>query len=283
MKKLVLLAMVASISVVALVAPVASAAVQDAHKWYVCKYVGPPGSGEVLQTGNNPIFVDENSIDTSPVFIGATFSDKQSHSLVVAGPFIEPLEVEPTCPGETPPEGEATALLSTPTCQDLTIVASGINLTDEEQTFSVFINNVLIDNFVVGAGQTLSGPALAVVNGDVVKVTLLNSETVLVTKTVALDCAVGGGGGGGTPPPCPGKIVVSDWYGDPRVNVTLTGKAVFIVKGGIQRTTGIRTLNKTLACNESFRFGRYKVKHGHFLSIYMDGVLIVHVKPPRIS
>ena len=279
---MVLIAAATTLSLSAAFAPTASATA-EAHKWYVCKYVGPPGSGEVLQTGQNPIFVDENSIQADPVFIGATFSDKQSHSLVVAGPFTEPLPEEPTCPGQQPPEGDVTALLSAPTCDDPTIVASAVNLTDHEITVDVFINGTLIDAFVLGAGITGSGPGLTVHDGDVVTVKLEGGELVLATRTIGTLCEPGGGGGGGgTPTPCPGKIVVGSWYGDPRVNIDLTGKATFIVAGGVQRFTGLRRITKTLACGESFRIGRYKISRGHYLSVFMDGVRIVHVKPPRV-
>lgn len=283
MKKLLALAMVASVGVLALTAfaPSASAEV-EAHRWYVCKYVGPPGPAEVLQTGDNPILVDENSIDTSPVFIGATFSDKQSHSLVVAGPFLEPVEPEPVCPGQEPPAGEVTALLSTPTCTDPHIVASAVNLTDHEITVDVFINGTLIDAFVLGAGLTGSGPGLLVHDGDVITIKLEGTDLVLATRTIGTLCEPGGGGGGGgTPPPCPGKIAVGKWYGDPRVNIDLTGAGTFVVSGGVQRFTGLHRITKTLACKETFRIGRYKVKRGHYLSISLDGVRIVYVKPPR--
>jgi hypothetical protein len=281
MKKLFALAMVASVGVLALAvfAPSASATA-EAHKWYVCKYVGPPGSGEVLQTGGNPIFVDENAIEADPVFIGATFSDAHTHSLVIAGPFIQPLEVEPKCPGDTPPQEEASAFLSTPTCPDPTIRATGTNLTDrDEVTFDVFKNGLFVGSFIVGNGQQGQSDAFEVDNGDVITVRLHGGELVLVSRTVELNC--NGGGGGGGPVPCPGKIKVGSWYGDPRVNIDLTGAATFVVSGGVQRFTGLHTITKVLACNETFRVNRYKVSRGHFLNIMMDGVLIVHVKPPR--
>jgi hypothetical protein len=83
------------------------------------------------------------------------------------------------------------------------------------------------------------------------------------------------------PPPCPGSVRLGPWYGDPRVNIHLTGEGSFVVSGGVQRSTGLRVVSKTLACGETFTVGRYKVKHGHFLSVWQDGVLVVHVKPPR--
>lgn len=282
MKKLLAVIMLATVGVLTLTvfAPAASATA-EAHKWYVCKYVGPPGSGEVLQTGGNPIFVDENAIDTDPVFIGATFSDAQSHSLVIAGPFTEPLEVEPKCPGETPPQGEASAFLSTPTCPDPTIRATGTNLTDrDEVTFDLFRNGLFLGSFIVGNGLQGQSDAFEVDNGDVITVTLHGGELILATLTVELNCT--GGGGGGAPTACPGKIVVGNWYGDPRVNITLTGAGAFVVSGGVQRFSGLHKITKTLACNETFRIGRYKVKASHYLNISMNGVQIVHVQPPVV-
>lgn len=72
--------------------------------WYVCKYVGPPGNTETLQTGQNPIFVNEHAIETYPnVAVGDDFTDAQGHSVVVAGPYAPPgLEQEPVCPTTTP-------------------------------------------------------------------------------------------------------------------------------------------------------------------------------------
>jgi hypothetical protein len=164
-------------------------------------------------------------------------------------------------------------------------VASVVNLTDHEITVDVYINDVLIDAFVLGAGLTGSGPGLLVHDGDVITVKLEGTDLVLATRTIGTLCEPGGGGGGGgggTPPPCPGEIAVGSWYGDPRVNIDLTGEGTFVVWGGVQRFTGLHRITKTLACDETFRVNRYKVRRGHFLNISMDGVRIVHVKPPRV-
>lgn len=183
------------------------------------------------------------------------------------------------CEDSTP--GSASADLSTPTCANQFIVATGTNPSSTETTFSVFINGTLIDNFVVPHNAMGTSAALPVKDGDVVKVTVLGSETALVTTTVDLNCAPPVGGG--TPPPaCKGSVTLGPWYGDPRINLDLKGAGTFIVKGGIQRTTGITTLNKVLKCGESFKFGRYKVERGHFLNVLLDGVRVIHVKPPRL-
>lgn len=217
MKKLLAAVTLASVAVLALVAfaPFADATAPATH-WYVCKYVGPPGSGEVLQGGDNPIFVDENAIDVDPVAVGSTFSDAQSHSLVIAGPYAPPgVDPEPVCPG-TPPPPPPTSTTPPPPPPPTTTTPPPVTTT--------------------------------------------------------------------TPPPvaCVGAVHLGPWYGDPRINIDLTGKGTFVVSGGVQRFTGLTTITKTLACNETFRVNRYKVEHGHYLTVTMDGKVVVHVKPPRV-
>jgi uncharacterized repeat protein (TIGR01451 family) len=55
----------------------------DNLKVYVCKYVGTPGDGERLQTGNNPIDVSVNSI-RDYTGVGSFFADGQGRSFVLA-------------------------------------------------------------------------------------------------------------------------------------------------------------------------------------------------------
>src|SRR5262252_8732907 len=72
------------------------------HKVWVCKYVGTPGVDERLQTGENPIAVDESAIPVHPVKVGSEFADAQGRSLVVG--FVQDNgggqggEPPPTCP-----------------------------------------------------------------------------------------------------------------------------------------------------------------------------------------
>jgi hypothetical protein len=59
---------------------------KDPKKVYVCKYVGTPGAGEVLQTGQNPIEVSANAIDGDleyPDGVGDEFADAQGKSVVI--------------------------------------------------------------------------------------------------------------------------------------------------------------------------------------------------------
>ena len=58
---------------------------KDPHKVYVCKYVGTPGAGEVLQTGQNPIEVDSHALEGDG-FSGSfpfEFSDAQGKSVAI--------------------------------------------------------------------------------------------------------------------------------------------------------------------------------------------------------
>ncbi|MGZ4495186.1 MAG: hypothetical protein ACXVWU_10835 [Nocardioides sp.] len=58
---------------------------QKIHKSYVCKYVGTPGVDERLQTGQNPIWVDNHSLVGHPdvTFVGQEFKDAQGRSVVI--------------------------------------------------------------------------------------------------------------------------------------------------------------------------------------------------------
>jgi hypothetical protein len=94
-----------------------------------------------------------------------------------------------------------------------------------------------------------------------------------------------------TPPPvvCEPSIGLGPWYGDPQIDITLEGPARFRVRGGLQRAahsdTGvnIRVFRVTLACNETLVIDHYKVKKGHYLSIFQNGVRIVYETPPILS
>jgi LPXTG-motif cell wall-anchored protein len=104
----------------ALLAPSANAAPTKVHKSYVCKYVGTPGENERLQTGNNPIFVDNNSITKETgkdtVSVGDEFADKQGRSVVIVANTLK-LDPEPTikdCPAPDNPNDPVTALDLTP-------------------------------------------------------------------------------------------------------------------------------------------------------------------------
>lgn len=262
----------------------------EADNWYVCKYVGPPGTNESLQTGQNPIFVDENSIlaetGGSSVSLGDTFPDAQGHSLVVAGPFAPPgTDPEPVCPVSpppptSPPPAAPNASLSTPTCENQNIVATGT--ADPSATFDVFVNGVLVDSFLVqGTGTSASIP---VKDGDVVTVKVHGAGEALDTETVSLKCETPTTPPPKTPPPtaCKPSVSFGPWYGDPRVNITLTGAGTFEVRGGIQRFTGLRVVRKTLACGETFVVSRYKVKRGNSVRVYLNGTLIESRTAPRV-
>jgi hypothetical protein len=68
---------------IALMVTATPANAEPGNKWFVCKFKTTPGSGEVLQSGQNPISVSENAIPISPVVPGASFTDKQGRSFVL--------------------------------------------------------------------------------------------------------------------------------------------------------------------------------------------------------
>jgi LPXTG-motif cell wall-anchored protein len=76
------------------------------HKSYVCKYITTPGDGEVLQTGQNPIWVDNSSLSgkDEEVNVGDSFSDAQGRSVVIVAntPKLDPEPGLGDCEG-TPP------------------------------------------------------------------------------------------------------------------------------------------------------------------------------------
>ena len=111
MRKVLLAATLVSVALMFGLAVVPAGADPEANNWYVCKFVGTPGVDEVLQTGQNPIGVDENSIKAQTgkdtVSIGDEFPDAQGRSVVVAGPFAPP--------GEQPGPGVEICGVSHPT------------------------------------------------------------------------------------------------------------------------------------------------------------------------
>jgi MYXO-CTERM domain-containing protein len=59
--------------------------VTNDHKSYICKYVGQPGVDERLQSGQNPIWVDNHSLlgHDGTTEVGQQFSDAQGRSVVI--------------------------------------------------------------------------------------------------------------------------------------------------------------------------------------------------------
>ena len=85
----------------------------DVHKSYVCKYVGTPGVNERLQTGQNPIWVDNHSLlgTDGITYVGESFSDAQGKSVVIVANTVK-LDPEPgidQCPAPQGPVKDATA------------------------------------------------------------------------------------------------------------------------------------------------------------------------------
>lgn len=78
------------------------------HKSYVCKYVGKPGVNERLQTGQNPIWVDNSALGAHGglTYVGETFSDGQHRSVVIVAntPRLKPEPLVAACPGVVTPD-----------------------------------------------------------------------------------------------------------------------------------------------------------------------------------
>jgi hypothetical protein len=81
-------------------------ATQSPHKSYVCKYVSKPGEAERLQTGQNPIWVDNHSLlgYDGTVTVGQQFKDGQFRSVVIVAntPKLDPEPSRSDCPPVTP-------------------------------------------------------------------------------------------------------------------------------------------------------------------------------------
>jgi hypothetical protein len=102
----------------------AQAEAPQVHKSYVCKYVGTPGVDEVLQTGQNPIWVDNHSLGdhtATLTFVGEEFTDAQGRSIVIVANTAK-LDPEPSvedCPAvdvsPTPTPTETVTPTPTPT------------------------------------------------------------------------------------------------------------------------------------------------------------------------
>lgn len=86
------------------------------HKSYVCKYVGTPGVNERLQTGRNPIWVDNHSLPGRPeeTYVGQEFTDAHGRSVVIVANTGK-LDPEPSIEDCPPPRGPTETPTPTPT------------------------------------------------------------------------------------------------------------------------------------------------------------------------
>ena len=84
-------------------------------KVYVCKYTITPDNQEILQTGDNPIFVSENAIpgnqNVTPVKVGDRFNDAQGLSIVIQIGGTDP--GVSACPGYVAPTTTTAASTTT--------------------------------------------------------------------------------------------------------------------------------------------------------------------------
>ena len=88
-----------------------------------------------------------------------------------------------------------------------------------------------------------------------------------------------------TPPPraCPGSIEHGAWYGDPRIDLTLTGEGSFVVRGGVQRFSGLHVIRAELDCREVLEVNRYKIHRGSYVRVVLDGELVLRLRAPRVG
>ena len=100
------------------------------HKSYVCKFKNAPGGGETLQTGQNPIWVDNHSLlgYDGTVTVGQSFKDAQGRSVVIVAntaklspePGIDqcPAPVGPPTVTPTPTATTTPTVTTTPTATE---------------------------------------------------------------------------------------------------------------------------------------------------------------------
>jgi hypothetical protein len=123
----VLAALAPVIGLLVVAPPAASTSTHAVHKSYVCKYVGTPGVDERLQTGKNPIWVDNHSLTgklNSVVKVGDTFSDKHVTSVVIVANTAK-LRPEPTTAACPVPVGPTKVTAVAPTATAPTCTADG--------------------------------------------------------------------------------------------------------------------------------------------------------------
>jgi hypothetical protein len=82
---------------------------------------------------------------------------------------------------------------------------------------------------------------------------------------------------------CNPSVSFGPWYGDPRINITLTGPGVFEVKGGKQRFSGLHVVRVSLGCGQTQVVGRYKVLFGHSVRVYLNGTLFASQIAPSVK
>lgn len=82
---------------------------------------------------------------------------------------------------------------------------------------------------------------------------------------------------------CDGSVSFGKWYGDPQVDITLTGEGTFLVRGGKQRFSGLHKVRVVLDCDETFTVTHYKVEGGKTLRVFLDGVLVATRRSPILN
>jgi hypothetical protein len=170
------------------------------HKSYVCKYVGKPGVDERLQTGQNPIWVDNHSLGTVVTYVGEEFADAQGKSVVIVANTAK-LTPEPTisdCPAPQGCQSECgpatTTIEPNPPVMTLADCENAETLAIPDQP--VGFNAPVVDGPLVGPGRTLV--TFTTEDGYVLPDgTTSITYTFDLTGALTRGCGGGGGGGGG--------------------------------------------------------------------------------------
>ena len=206
-------------------------------KYYVCKYVGTPGVNETLQTGQNPILVNENALP-SPVVIGGYFNDSHGRSYVLGPETMTPVPTRADCPVPPPP---ATASVSIGTCY----YATGSSLTPVTYTLD-------------GASLTITKDGTSTVYGPFTVSGTINLPPGSYTYswTAQADHSGTGGSGGFTINDCtpgaasalvvPGSCSYATGSSLTPVTYTLDGASLTITKDGTSTSYGPFTVSGTI-------------------------------------
>lgn len=132
-------------------------------KVFVCKYVGTPGDGERLQTGNNPISVSVNAIPDYQG-VGSYFADAQGRSYVLAeddstggGQSGEPSVSKCPAPNPGPDPVTPVALTVNDLCGVENDSITGVPA-DNRYSGPTVNENMQSVTFTPGEGQKLGSP-----------------------------------------------------------------------------------------------------------------------------
>ncbi|MEP6632438.1 MAG: hypothetical protein ABJA89_18345 [Lapillicoccus sp.] len=167
----------------------AGAAPEKVHKSYVCKYVSIPGEAERLQTGQNPIFVDNHALFRSNeaydaadglTYVGQQFNDAQVKSVVVVANTLK-LDPEPSvdvC--QTTPPTSPTSSTSTSSTSSTTSTTSSSSTTSTSPTSTTTSTSPTSTTSTSPTSTTSTSPATTT-NATLIPPTTSSSTTTPAT------------------------------------------------------------------------------------------------------